>query len=172
VPVPDPAFTLAAMRASGTHTVTERERSAAEAVAAELGRRVVEVETRGGTASVALGFADGYEPSPGDGVFDVRRLTPIPLVALATCLGLCWTAPDEPPHPGEPVPIERVLEVATALGAPPSHLLGAMRNELTMAGLVEMDDTTVRIGPAVAAWTDAQVDALRRFADALPGADA
>jgi hypothetical protein len=160
------------MRAGGTHMVSERDRSAAEAAAAELGRRVVELHARGGTASVAPGFADGYEPSPGDGVFEVRRLSPIPLVALATCLGLCWTAPDEAPHPGEPVTIERVLEVAAALGAPSSHLLGAMRHELTMAGLVEMDDTTVRIGPAIAAWTDAQVDALRRFADALPGADA
>lgn len=168
----DPAFTLAAMRAGGTHLVTERDRSAAETVAAELGRRVVEVELHGGTASVALGFADGYEPSPGDGVFEVRRLSPIPLVALATCLGLCWTAPDQAPHPGEPMSIDRVLEVATALGAPAPHLLGAMRNELTMAGLVEMDDTTVRIGPAIAAWTSAQVDALRRFADTLPGADA
>jgi uncharacterized linocin/CFP29 family protein len=170
--VPDPAFTLAAVRAGGTHTVTERDRSAAEAVAAELGRRVVEVSTGGGTASVALGFADGYEANPAEGVFDVRRLSPIPLVALATCLGLCWTELDQPPYPGEPASIERVLEVTTALGAAPSHLLGAMRNELTMAGLVQMDDTTVRIGPAIAAWTDAQVDALRRFADALPGADA
>jgi hypothetical protein len=170
--MPEPAFTLAAMRANGRRVVTERDRSAAEAVAADLGRRVVEVGRRDGTVAVALGFADGYEPNPASGVFDVRRLSPIPLVALATCLGLCWTALDHPPYPGESVSITRVLEVATALGAPAPHLLGALRNELTMAGLVEMDDTTVRIGPAVAVWTDAQIDALRRFADALPGSDA
>lgn len=40
-----------------------------------------------------------------------------------------------------------------------------------MAGLVEMDDSTVRLGRAIAAWTDAQVDALRRFSDALPRND-
>lgn len=169
--MPDPAFTLAAMRAGGTYAVGERDRSSAEAVAAKLGRRVVEVEARGGTALLALGFADGYEPNPGEDVFSVRGLSPIPLVALATCIGLCWTELDQPPYPGDPVSLDRVLQVATELGAPHSHLLGALRNELTMCGLVEMDDTTVRLGPAVAAWTDAQVDALRRFADTLPGAD-
>jgi len=64
------------MRAGATHMVSERDRSAAEAAAAQLGRRVVGVHARGETASVALGFADGYEPSPGDGVFEVRRLSP------------------------------------------------------------------------------------------------
>lgn len=167
----DAAFTLAALRAGGTYTVSERDCSAAEAVATQLGRRIVAVHTHGATASLALGFADGYEPNPGEDVFSVRRLSPIPLVALATCLGLCWTDIDHPPYPGEPVRIERVLDVATALGAPRTHLLAALRHELTMAGLVEMDDTTVRVGPAIAAWTDAQVDALRRFADALPRAD-
>jgi hypothetical protein len=164
----DPAFTLAALRAGGAYTVSESERSAAETAAAQLGRRVVELHTESGSASVTLGFAEGHEPNPGEDVFSVRRLSPIPLVALATCLGLCWTDLDQRPYPGEPVEITRVLDVATALGAPHPHLLGAMRNELTMAGLVEMDDSTVRLGHAIAAWTDAQVDALRRFSDALP----
>ena len=65
--------------------------------------------------------------------------------------------------------IERVLEVTTALGADRAHTLGAMRHELSLAGLVEIDTTSIRLGPAIAAWTDAQVDALRRFADVLPG---
>lgn len=167
----DAAFTLAAMRAHGTHSVSERDRSAAEAVAAQLGRRVVEVGVHGATTAVALGFADGYEPNPVDGIFEVRHLSPIPLVALATCLGLCWTQRDGRPHPGEAVRIDRVLEVAASLGAASPHVLGAMRNELAAAGLVALDETTVRIGPAIAAWTDAQIDALRRFADALPGTD-
>lgn len=170
--MPDTAYTLAALRAGGAHTVGERERSAAEGVAALLGRRVVDVHADRGAVSLALGFADGYEPNAGEGIFTVRRLSPVPLVALAACLGLCWTDLDQRPYPGEAVSIDDVLEVATALGAPHSHLLGAMRNELTMAHLVEMDATTVRLGPAIAAWTDAQVDALRRFSDALPGRDA
>lgn len=165
----DPAFTLAALRAGGSYTVNERERSAAEAVAAGLGRRVVELHTQDGRASVTLGFVEGYEPNPGEEVFSVRHLSPIPLVALAICLGLCWTDLGQRPYPGQPVHIEQVLEAATDLGAPHSHLLGAMRNELTMAGLVDIDDSTVRLGRAIAAWTDAQVDALRRFADTLPG---
>lgn len=167
--MPEAAFTLAAMRAGGTYATGDR--SSAEAVAAKLGRRVVEVEAHGSTASLALGFADGYEPNPGEDVFSVRRLSPIPLVALATCIGLCWTELDQPPYPGAAVSLDLVLKVATELGAPHSHLLGALRNELTMSRLVEMDETTVRLGPAVGAWTDAQVDALRRFADSLPGAN-
>jgi hypothetical protein len=169
--VPDAAYTLAAMRAGSTVTLRERDRSVVEAVAARLGRRVVEVDPHGESARLALGFADGYEPNPGEGVFAVRRLTPIPLVALAACLGLCWTELGAPPYPGQPVTIDAVIEVTSGLGAPPSHVLGALRNELTMAGLVVMDDISVRLGPAVAAWTDAQVDALRRFADVLPRAD-
>jgi hypothetical protein len=169
--VPDAAFALAAMRATGRYAVTERERATAETVAAKLGRRVAEVQSRSRTTLVALGFADGYEPNAGEDVFSVRRLSPIPLVALATCIGLCWTDIDAPPFPGESVEINRVLEVATELGAPRSHLLGALRNELTMSGLVEMDETSVWLGPSIATWTSGQVDTLRRFADILPGAD-
>jgi len=165
----EPAFTLAAMRARGSVTVSERDRAAAEAMAAQLGRRVVEVEGRDGAVSLALGFADGYEPSSAEGVFAVRRLSPIPLVALAACLGLCWTELDAPPYPGEAVSIDLVIEATTTLGAPASHVLGALRNELTMAGLVAMDARSVRLGHTMAAWTNAQVDALRRFADILPG---
>jgi hypothetical protein len=159
------------MRATGSYAMTERDRAAAETVAATLGRRVAELQSGSRTTLVALGFADGYEPDAGEDVFSVRRLSPIPLVALATCIGLCWTDIDEPPFPGEPVAINRVLEVAAELGAPRSHLLGALRNELTMSGLVEMDETNVRLGPTMATWTNAQVDTLRRFADVLPGAD-
>jgi hypothetical protein len=167
----DTAFTLAALRAGGSHTVSERERSAVEAVAAGLGRRVVGLHSRAGRTSITLGFAEGYEPNPSDEVFSVRRLSPVPLVALATCLGLCWTHRDQHPYPGGAIEIERVLEVATALGAPRPHLLGAIRNELTMAGLIDIDDSSVRLGHTIAAWTDVQVDALRRFADALPSDD-
>jgi len=168
----DPAFTLAALRAAGSLAVSERERSAADSVAAELGRKIIELDAKPGSVSLTLGFAEGFEPNPDEEVFSIRCLSPIPLVALATCLGLCWTDLDRRPHPGENVSIERVLEVAAALGAPRSHLLGAMRNELTMSGLLKLDGSTVRLGYAIAAWTDAQIDALRRFAHALPRDDA
>jgi hypothetical protein len=123
-------------------------------------------------SELALGFADGYEPNPGDDLFSVRRLSPVPLVALAACLGLCWMERDATPYPGRPVEVEHVLDVTSALGADRAHTIGAMRHDLTPAGLLQMTDTSVRLGPALAAWTDAQVDALRRFADALPRADA
>jgi hypothetical protein len=166
--MPDPAFTLAAMRACGTATVSERDRVAAEAAATRLGRRVVEVGDAGSSDGLTLGFADGYEPNPADGVFAVRRLSPIPLVTLAVCLGLCWAEADTAPYPGIAVSRDSILQTTGALDAPASHVLGALRNELTMARLIEMSGATVSLGPAIAAWTDAQVDALRRYADILP----
>jgi hypothetical protein len=168
--VPDTAYALAAMRAGTTHTLTERDRSAAEATAARLGRRVVEVGRADGEAALTLGFADGYEPNPIDTVYSVRRLPPIPLVAFACCLGCCWPDTDVPPYPGQPTTVEAVVELATSLGARHSHLLGALRNDLTLAGLVVLDGHTLRLGPALAAWPDAQVAALRRLADSLPRA--
>jgi hypothetical protein len=168
----DAAFTLAALRAGRTRSLSERDRSGAEAVVARLGRRLVEVGDANGMGELTLGFTDGYEPNPGDDLFSVRRLSPVPLVALAACLGLCWIERDEPPYPGRSVEIEHVLDVTGALGADRAHTIGAIRHELTPAGLLRMTGTIVRLGPALAAWTDAQVDALRRFADALPGTDA
>lgn len=168
----DTAFTLAALRAGRTRSLSERDRSAAEAVAARLGRRLVEVGDADGMSELTLGFADGYEPNPGDDLFSVRRLSPVPLVAFAACLGLCWMERDETPYPGRPVEVADVLEVTSALGADHAHTIGAMRHELTPAGLLRITDATVRLGPALAAWTDAQVDALRRFANMLPRADA
>ena len=159
----DPAFTLAALRAAGSLNVSESERSHADPVAAEIGRRITELNATSGSRIITLGFAEGFEPNPDEDVFSVRRLSPVPLVALATCLGLCWADLDRRPDPGQEVKVERVLEVATALGAPRPHLLGAIRNELTMAGLLELDGSAIRLGYAIAAWTDAQVDALRRL---------
>ena len=170
--MPDTAYALAAMRAGTTHTLTERDRSAAEATAARLGRRVVEVGRAAGEAELALGFADGYEPNPVDSIYSVRRLPPIPLVAFACCLGCCWPDTDAPPYPGQPTTVEAVVALATSLGARQSHLLGALRNDLTLAGLVVVDGHTLCLGPALAAWPDAQVAALRRLSESLPRADA
>ena len=166
----DSAYTLAAVRAGRARPLNEHERADAAVVAAQLGRRLVEVyQERGGTRH-ALGFTDGYEPDPSLGVFAVRRLSPVPLIALAACLGLCWCDRDDAPYPGVAVSLDRVLEVTGALGADRAHTLGAIRHELSLAGLIELVRGEVSLGPAIAAWTDAQVDTLRRFADILPGA--
>ena len=167
----DTAYTLAAVRAGRARPLNEHDRAEAAAVAAQLGRRLVEVYQEPGGTRHTLGFTDGHEPDPSDGVFAVRRLSPVPLVALAACLGLCWSDRDDAPYPGVAVAVDRVLEVTGALGADRAHTLGAIRHELSLSGLVELAHGEVNLGPAIAAWTDAQVDTLRRFADILPGAD-
>jgi hypothetical protein len=164
----DAAFELAALRAARTRRVSGSARTAVEAIAEQTGRRVVDIDDGSGRA-VSVGWTDGYEPNPQDGVLSVRRLTASPLITLAACLGLCWQDRTEPPYPGATVSQDAVLDVVAALGADRSHTLGSLRHDLRLAGLVELDRGMVSLGPAIAAWSPAQTDALRRFADVLPG---
>ena len=165
----DSAFELAALRAQRTRRLSGAQRNAAETVLEQTGRRLVEIQDSSGRA-VSVGWTEGYEPNPQDGVLTVRRLSPSSLITLAACLGLCWRDISEPPYPGEPVSQEQVLAVTGALGAAHSHTLSALRNDLRHAGLIELRRGQVTLGPALAAWPPAQIDALRRFADLLPGA--
>ena len=164
----DAAFELAALRAVRTRHLSGSARSAVQAVAEQTGRRVVDIEDGSGRA-VSVGWADGYEPNPQDGVLSVRRLTASPLITLAACLGLCWQDRTEPPYPGATVSQAEVLDVVAALGADRAHTLGALRHDLRLAGLVQLDRGEVSLGPTIAAWAPAQIDALRRFAELLPG---
>jgi hypothetical protein len=167
--MPNVAFELAALRATRSRRVPGPARSAIEDVVHRVGRRVVDVEDGSGQA-ISVGWADGFEPNPQDGVLSVRRLSPSPLITLAACLGLCWLDRSEHPYPGATIAQDELLAVTSALGADRSHTLGALRHELRLAGLVELHLGQISLGPAIAAWAPAQIDALRRFADTLPGA--
>lgn len=167
----DPAFELAALRACRARRLSGPERAEVEAVAAQTGRQLVDIQQPAGPA-ICLGWADGCAPNPQDGVLQVRRLTSSPLITLATCLGLCWQNRDEPPYPGRSVAVDDVLAAVAALGADHAHTLGALRNDLSLSGLIEFDGRQVKLGPALAVLAPAQVDALRRFSELLPrGAD-
>ena len=166
----DAAFELAAMRATRVRRLAGAERAGVSAVLEQTGRRLVEVRD-GPAAAVVVGWEEGYEPTPQDGVLTVRRMSAMPLLTFATCLGLCWRDHGESPYPGEPVSQDAVLEIMRGLGADRSHTLAALKHELPAAGLIEYAADQITLGPALAAWPPAQIDALRRFADALPGAD-
>jgi hypothetical protein len=118
---------------------------------------------------MGIGWADGYEPNPQEGLLSVRRLTSSPLITLAACLGLCWQHRTGPPYPGRRVTLDEVLGAVAALGADRIHTLGALRHDLSLSGLIELDGQHVRLGPAIAVLSPAQIDALRRFSDLLPG---
>jgi hypothetical protein len=116
-----------------------------------------------------IGWLDGYEPATDGDVIDLWRLTAVPLVTLAACLGLCWRDRNEDPYPGEAASVNDVLGTVVGIGADRRWALGALRNELRLARLVELHRGEVTLGPAVAAWSSSQVNALRRFGGALPG---
>jgi hypothetical protein len=164
----DSAFFLAAMRAAGPKRLTEAQRAAAQTAASRLGRRVVEVYDAREHRAYTTGWADGYAPPTDGDVIALWRLSPVPLITLATCLGLCWSDRAEDPYPGEPTTVEAVLDAVAAIGADRRWALGALRNDLRLGRLVEVRRSEVTLGPAVAAWSDSQVSALRRFSDALP----
>lgn len=167
--MPDAAFALAALRAARVRRLAGAERSAVTAALEQTGRRLVELGD-GAAAGVTVGWDEGYEPTPQDGALSVRRLSAMPLLTLAACIGLGWRDHGEAPYPGEPVTQDAVLEVMRGLGADRSHALAALKHELPAAGLITLARGTVTLGPALAAWPPAQIDALRRFADTLPGA--
>jgi hypothetical protein len=133
-----------------------------------LGRRLVELRQLDGTRAFVLAWADGHEPATGDEGASPRRLSAIPILTFACCLGLCWSDPQELPYPGDVTTAASVIAAAAALGADERHVKGALRNELTAAGLVQTRADELRLGPAVAAWAPGQVESLRRFHASLP----
>lgn len=165
----DVAFELAALRAQRTRRLPAPARGAVERAAESLGQRLVEVREPDGSISHTLGWADGYEPLPGKDTFSVRPLAPMALLALGTCIALCWRDRELGPYPGEAVAFNDVVAATVELGADYKHVVGALRGELQLAGLVVEAGDSLRLGPALAAWPPAQVALLRRAADSLPG---
>jgi hypothetical protein len=103
----------------------------------------------------------------------VRELSTLPLVVLATCIGLCWKDRAGSIYPGEQIPLSAVLAAFAEIGAGTAshqhHILSAIDNELVGAGLLDRAPSrAIRLGPALAAWPAAEVEVLRRAGDLLP----
>jgi hypothetical protein len=163
------AFTLAAVRAAGLRRLAEGERVAAEAAATRIGRRLVEVHDERERVAFTVGWTEGYEPTTDSDIIDVWRLSPVPLITLAACLGLCWRDRYAAAYPGEPTTVAEVLDTVAAVGADRRWALGALRNDLRLARLVELHRGELTLGPAVAAWSPTQLNTLRKFSTTLPG---
>jgi hypothetical protein len=169
--VTDVAFELAALRVQRIRRLSGATRHAVARTAERIGQRVVEV--RGGDDGIShtLGWADGYEPIPHKDTFSVRPLAPVALLALGTCIAFCWQEREADPYPGEAISFNDVVAATVALGADYKHVVGALRGELLLAGLLVEGGANLRLGPAMAAWPPAQVALLRRAADSLPGGE-
>lgn len=94
------------------------------------------------------------------------------LVALGLCVGLAWDDRDHHPFPGRRFTIDDVTAAARAMNisvAASRHIIGAVRHVLSHSRHIEIDDTDlVRLGPTVAAWSDADIEAFHRNLDVIP----
>ncbi|MFC0541904.1 hypothetical protein [Kutzneria chonburiensis] len=164
----DDRVRLAALRASRTLPMPEDVDELAEVrvAAARAGRRLVETSSRDGAPELALGWQQDNALTPDD-PGGPPKPTEGEILALAACLRACWPDPDEPLYPGATA---LVSDIAAALR--PLGISGVTRslNRLVVLGFVLVDSGTVRLGPDVAFWRDADIASLRREHHQLPAA--
>jgi|SRR5579884_1056335 len=163
---------MARLRANHSAALSGAEIAAVSHAATILGRRLIEVDDAAGIRTFVLGWSDGNEPAVGPEGITARQLSAIPVLTFACCLRLCWPDPATNPYPGERTRVADVIRLATAIGADDRHVKGALRSELRAAGLIQLHVPELSLGPAVAAWAPAQVEALRRFHTTLPALEA
>jgi hypothetical protein len=178
----DPAYALAAMRATGTVQQPGRGPYVTwSATARDAGRALVPV-TGLGQDAVALGWPQGVNTSPDD---DDPWIRAVPrkraILVFAAALGCCWPDPATDPYPGQPAREADVLAAYLALddinadddepgtGSRLAHANGNVRL-LRAAGLLAPDvhDGYVRLGWQVAAWSRAQIQHARDLHPSLP----
>ena len=158
------ALDLARLRATGAAAIAESARL--EPAAARVGRTM----RRAGSEVTLARHSEA--PAPTDVEVVTSSLPDSALVALGLCVGIAWRDRDRHPYPGEPFTIGAVTEAARVMRittAASRHVIGAVRNVLLQARLLTTEGgTDLRLGPGVAAWSDADIDAFRRNLDALP----
>lgn len=147
--------------------------------AARAGRQLVEIVPASRAPTIALGWLVGSEPVAG-GDTGVERTKP-PLVVLLTfaaALRACWIDRSAHPYPGTLADEAAVLDAVASLGplsvgaadsgeGGQRHRKGAVRR-LAEAGLLDVEGSSLRLGPVVATWSEGQVAALRAVYDQLP----
>ena len=173
---------LARMRAAGT---IPRPNAAAtltdlQAAADRAGRRLVEINQTWEGPLLALGWYEGMEPVAGaDTGVERTPVSPVLIVVFAAALRACWPDVSGHPFPGLPAsegdifravaqlgPLTPTADTADNIGSE-SHRKGALRR-LGDGGLLSVADHVVRLGPAVATWSDIQIRLLRGIYDQLP----
>jgi hypothetical protein len=171
MPVPDSAAELNALRI----------------VADRAGRRLVDVSGADGSPAVALGWQEGDEPAvlqePLAEIY--RHASSTVQLVLAACLRCCWPDPDRPLYPGGTATEAQVFRALDSLGTSTRsgdleetsngvyrHRKSALRALRACAFLApDTGDCVIRLGPAIAQWTPADVAELRRGHHLLPSAE-
>ena len=167
------ALQLARLRAGGMVALAPDEHAAASRQARRLGRRLVDIDTSGRERRCLLAWPEGAMPSSADERYQLRTLTPIPLLAFACCRRLCWPDPAEPIYPGIETTEAAVLKLACSLTPADIHFKSAIRRVLPAVGLIAFDESTrrLRLGPQVACYDALELEALRRLHPRLPEAN-
>ncbi|GIF11643.1 hypothetical protein [Actinoplanes teichomyceticus] len=176
------AYELAKLRALRIlpQPLDRTERDALRDAALLAGRGLVDVSLPDGSAAVVLSWPDGHEPVVLSEAS--RSATSTVQLVLAACLRSCWPDPDAPPYPGVAATEEQVLTALEGLETPSAEPEESSRNGryrarksalrvLRACAFLQPDagDGVVRLGPAVALWTPAEVAELRREHHVLPG---
>ncbi|WP_236051552.1 hypothetical protein [Nonomuraea cypriaca] len=120
-------------------------------------------------------WPDGVTPS----LLDEYQVAPVPVErsgetrrVLAAVLKCCWTDVSVDPWPGDPAPVELVLDTYRALIGRTDDLMrnwaiGALRR-LHDSSWIVMDDGVVQLGPRCATWPVESHAQLRELVRRLP----
>lgn len=176
---PTTAYLLAKARACGTLIIEDTDDFGIAALldaCGRGGRRLARFIDDVGRERLVLSWPDGSEPSGGKAL-GPNGTVPVTMRVLAIALRACWDDRAVHPYPGRPAGLDMIMNTSARLS--PAGNAAASREainrgtksalrRLTGARFLCTDQSTVRLGPSVAAWTEHEVEILRSAYDDLP----
>lgn len=166
-----PAAAIAAARATGSVALEPAESAALAAACERIGRRAVGL----GGHAVAVAWQDGYGPDRDDPAVKIATLPPTTLIALGLALAVCMQ-----PHrrlPGRAAAaaefdaaLDRLLADRASADRAPGGTAAFVKGALVALheiGLLDVEEDTIMLGPALAAWSDADWSTAHALAERL-----
>jgi hypothetical protein len=168
----DDLLRLAALRARRTSPVPREvdELRRLHMAADRAGRRLVEVRSQDDRPELIMGWLQDNALTPDDPGGPTKPSVGETLV-LAACLRACWPDPDEPLYPGGMTSVAEIGAALEPLGVKGTGVTRAL-NSLRARGFLAADtaDDTIRLGPEIALWREADIATLRGEHHQLPAA--
>lgn len=153
------ALLLARVRFSHAAVAQAGERAAAARIAEACGGELV--TTTDGRVTTRWTEGHGILPDEATGA-----LTPPRLRVLAIAVALCWPRPTQALWPGQPTSLAALHQHCDGDGAAASWTAHHV-DRLVREGLLELAESTLSLGPRVAAWDGPSVAALAANHDQL-----
>jgi hypothetical protein len=177
----DSAYLLAKLRATRTQPFPRSARDLVDlkVAAQRVGQTLTEAHDRHGgraltaswPASSDLLGQEAHEPY-------FRLPTSSLLFVLSACIRWCWPDPNQTLYPGVPVSEAEILDSLQAFSSSAEGASHRMRGshraalrKLIACGVLSQSESgsVIRLGPAIALWSDDEVAALRAEHHRLPG---